>query len=173
MKLLFCRVEWDAFYDGSNKNPNFAEMSNFKKEVEEKYYGFFEKGKTKFKNEKQLCIENIDGCAGCKKDDSVKDITVVFCSSDPKRGKTYIVGCYKKATAYRKYKNDIGRPYCFVTDSAVLVPESARTFEVPRTLGSNASGYGLNRTHWYADNPKNDPGFGPFIIKVKKYINSL
>ena len=58
MKLLFCRVEWDAFYDGSNKNPNFAEMSNFKKE-EGKYYGFFEKGKTQLGNEKQLCIEKL------------------------------------------------------------------------------------------------------------------
>jgi hypothetical protein len=51
-------------------------------------------------------IEKISGCELCKSEDSVEDVTVVYCARYPfsEKRETVIVGWYKHATVFRNYE---------------------------------------------------------------------
>lgn len=164
MKVLFCRIGWCESYNGdindkpvggglyNNSNIGF-EIHNFKKECDNKYYGYVEvKG--------SINIEKI----GSNSDGAfIDNVLVVWVSTNPKKGGQYIVGWYKDAIIYRDAKkipanvkanrtitNANTDTYNIETEKAVLIqPISKRNVFPP------IEGFGQSNI-WYGTSELNE-----------------
>ena len=184
-KILFCNVAYLPFYDtnldivepkngGSYvsdthdalEKHNFEECEDgfYRGFVETKHYMGYKVGlETNTFN--SLHIERIDPAA--KNKGYVQNVLVVFCAK-PENGKSVIVGWYDNATVFRKRPVYNGREYnlCATVADSHLLPESERTFEVPR---ANNGGIGFGQSNlWYAEAPERRD----FVEKVIEYIEN-
>lgn len=153
MKILFCKIAHMKYYKGIH-NPlceddipyskgkdepdgyMICEECNFKP-IEtldgKKCYGFVQRNG-------ELHIEKINGCELMKKEDSVNDVLVVWCTY-PKNSKCVIVGWYKHATVHRNYPKPDNKN-CIeyynmeaASENCVLLPENIRTnWNTPKCL---------------------------------------
>lgn len=172
-RMLFCRIGWMQYYRGNlEEDPisgggwyvdNYGyghEIYNFLPDDEGNLYGFVEVGG------KEMSIWRL----GAKFDESsITGVTVIWCSSTAYG--LYIVGWYNNATAFcwaqpcpahlsgkrPLPRSDDHWTFRFIAkqENAVLLPESERSFEIPRATAVS-SGFG-RRNIWYADNDESQP----------------
>lgn len=177
MRILFCNIGWMKYYDGQNdsdrllnggkwvkENQNGGEKYNFNN-LNGYYYGYV--GYVE-----NMRIERFQGIT--TKDQKVEDVLVVWVAKDNKQNNK-IVGWYKNATVYRKYKefniNTTDRQHVFyrikasVFDSTLL-PIEKRTFDIPRA-SIDKDGVGMGQSNiWYAEEEKSKT----LVKKVIDYI---
>lgn len=176
MRILFCNIGWMKYYNGQNdkdrllnggkwvkENQEGGEIYNFRN-LNGYYYGYV--GYIE-----NMRIERLQGVT--RKDTEVEDVLVVWVAKDNKQNNK-IVGWYKKATVYRKYKsfyvNNTGSQVFYkikanVFDSTLL-PISERKFDIPRASVAK-DGVGMGQSNiWYADEEKSEL----FVKEVIDYI---
>lgn len=145
-KILLCRIAWMKYYNGRAnidvpvsgakyilKNKKGGEIHNFKNR-NGKVYGYFP-----FINS-----PSIQNLGADRTSESVKGITVVFCSKHPKEGGIRIVGWYKNATVFsyppprsdNKYFHAVAE-----NRNARLIPENDRIFLLQEIFGRNSLFY--------------------------------
>ena len=200
--IVFCNIAWHLRYDGNDhdllvnggsyigKHHDGGEIENFlpifvpDEETGEEcpmLLGFYQT-QTKNGNASQTHIERIHSCATLKKDDQADGVTVVWCATPP-HGNSTVVGWYKNATVYRRYKTanityddgyqgerwfNVYAKY----DDAVLLPEQERLFpkwRIPRVREKNFLPFGFGQYNlWYADRPEAKD----FVIRMIQQIES-
>ncbi|MDD2899814.1 MAG: DUF3883 domain-containing protein [Desulfuromonadaceae bacterium] len=164
MPYLFCNVGWMEFYQGLNAGDVIVGGGAFVREEGRgheicnfsanngRLYGYVQP------TGEQIKIERI----GAQIDDnSVTGITVIWTATRPTGG-TVVVGWYKNATVFRKYKNFREVPPIqarngidgyrirAMAEKATLLPVDARVFEIPRQVKG-----GMGKSNiWYADTPE-------------------
>lgn len=198
-KVLFCNIAWMEYYNGVNscdepqnggswvsENKEAYEEFNFKpvyikKEAESYCLGFVETKSTNGKTTNQLHIENIINSNAKKNDEFIKDVLVVWCAKSLDNDFTSIVGWYKNATVYRKYKNNDycdkeNRKYniCAKAKDCVLLPiglRNRRTFSyVPRKGKNSFPSYGFGRSNiWFAREDTAVKWVNDTINKINQY----
>jgi len=180
--MVFFNVGWMEKYRGEPQihgGGKYVKINKFGHEVlnfephGNQLYGYVQppgKGDVK-----KIRIKNL----GAKEDDdSIDGVTVVWTAPNPEKGGTYIVGWYKKATVYKEWQQpnvkmnrivdgkEIGYFVTAPEANAVLIPEEARYFKVPR----RQKGYLGMSNIWY---PKSgDYGVPEFVERVEKYIDT-
>ncbi|MBE5899656.1 MAG: hypothetical protein E7279_08650 [Lachnospiraceae bacterium] len=154
MRVLYCRVGWQKFYEGYTDDKPIGgggynvynighESFNFK-EYDGKYYGFVQANGN-------IAIEKIDNSLS-KNDEYIEDVLIVWCSKNPEKGGTFIVGWYKNATVYREHQafpdNIFGKRYLedgdiynILSDNCVCVSEERRDFPI-KHMGRNLYYFG-------------------------------
>lgn len=155
MRVLFCRIGWAKFYCGDvndkpinggsyNKNQNNVgyETYNFKN-YDGKYYGY-----VRIRREWTIHLERIENCP--KKQDELDGVLVIWLATK-KSGGEYIVGWYKDATVFRKYKtvpdsicNNRLPGHCIYhisSNDAVLLDEKERNCRI----------YGIGQFNYWFD----------------------
>lgn len=174
--MFFANITWMDFYNGENvfKNPSAAfvkqnndahEKYNFR-EIDGQYYGFVECRNYKINIEKISSNFACEICVDSKGNRYIDGATIVFFSCHPK-GKTYVVGFYRKARIYENIQLDKNKGYYFSCDKkdAFLIPSDKRDFQIPKN-DSEVNYYGQDQ-RWYADKIEHIP----FIIKTMNYVN--
>lgn len=185
-RVLFCNIAYMKYYDVDTVNDppvnggkavakigDALEKYNFHVEEDGFYYGFVETkytdGYESGKMPKQIHIEQID--KSYKKEDSIDNVTVIFCAKSNIEGKTVIVGWYKNATVYRKRQYEIGHDYNLKAraNECFLIPEFNRHFEVSRAkISGEGVGFGQANV-WYASGNEQNTLFAK---KVLDYIEN-
>lgn len=181
-RILFCNIAYMQYYDYSSikevpkhggkyvtETGDAYEKHNFHVCDDGKVRGFVETkyidGSASAQRPRQLRIENIDPT--CKNDASIDAVTVIFCAHSDVQKKTVIVGWYNNATVYRgrpKYKDRQFNIECAAED-AFLLPETARTYFVPR---ATYGGIGFGQSNvWYAK----DVFSSGYVENVLKLVN--
>lgn len=181
-QILFCNIAYMQYYDYSSMKevPRYGgkyvtdtgdayEKHNFHECDDGRVRGFVETkyidGSATAHRPRQLRLESIN--SAYRNADSIDDVLVVFCAHSDAKKSTVIVGWYKHATVHRGRPNYCGRQYnleCLIED-AYLLPESQRTFIVPRAANS-AFGFGQSNT-WYAK----EANASSFVDSVFAYID--
>ena len=181
-RILFCNIAYMQYYDFSlikevpkhggkyvTETGDAYEKHNFHLCADGKVRGFVETkyldGSVSQQRPRQLRIENIDGAF--KNKECIDGVTVVFCAHSDAHKKTVIIGWYKEASVYRNRPMYNNRQYNIecVGDNAYLLPESERTYFVPRAA-HDGIGFGQSNV-WYAkDGLSRD-----YVEKVLEYIN--
>ena len=184
--ILFCNIAYMKYYDIDEHNEipvNGGAYVKDTKDALEKYnFHFCNDGfirgfvETKYVNgykgedsrPKELHIEKINGSH--KNKDEINNVMVVFCAKNPDKAinTSVIIGWYKNATVYRNRKTYVERQYNIITkqENSFLLPESLRTFKIPRASKSNNYlGFGQANV-WYANKEEH-------INFVKKVINYI
>ena len=199
MRILFCNIAWMKEYrgneDGNDTPLNGGSYVDETGDAHEKYnffpihfegdedsycLGFFETKSHNGKDVNQMHIENIAGCEFCKKEESVEDVLVVYCTKHPAHNFTTVVGWYKHATVFRHYQEiEFGegdfQSYNAIakTKDCVLLPTSARSkilqWKVPRKTGGCAYGFGRANV-WYAS--EDDKRLKEFLERLSSQIES-
>lgn len=193
MRILFCNIAWMKYYKGdagNNDHPqgggsyvdnnqyaheefNFHPVKMMFDGVAENYcLGFVETKQTNGKTLNQMKIEKISGCELCKGENSVEDVTVVYCARYPysEKRETVIVGWYNHATVFRRYEKQefterLGRAeyeqlYNAIAkkEDCVLLPSGERRlnkWNVPRKT-AKYSKYGFGQSNvWFANDSEN------------------
>ena len=182
-QILFCNIAYMQYYDFSSMKEvprhggkyvadtgDAYEKHNFHKCADGKVRGFVETkyidGSAIAHRPRQLRLENIN--SAFKNATSIDDVLVVFCAHSDAQKSTVIVGWYKHATVHRGRPRYNDRQYnieCFAED-AYLLPESRRTFVVPRATQSDF-GFGQSNT-WYAKSES----AASFVEAVFSYVNA-
>lgn len=184
--LVICRVTYMKYYDGItaddmpinggsfvSENNDAFEKNNFHCYDDGNCYGFIEtkyrsghKGENEYAN--AITIENINPM--CKGRPSVDGVRVVLIAFSPVLKKNVIVGWYENATVYRNRVVDGGMIYmtkCLYSD-AHLIPDTERSFEIPRGQGNN---FGIGQSNfWYIQTKGNT---FEFEEQLTEYIDSL
>jgi len=202
-RVIFCNIAWMKNYCGIKKDDipvnggsyvkknqrgnevdNFLPITVVEDGIDERicYFGSFETMASNGSTSNQTHIEKIYGCKGLQKADFAEGVLVIWCATS-KSGSSRIVGWYKNATVYRRYKeieieNPDGsteiRPYNIMCDieDAVLLPESERQETVwfaPRKNEKKGISFGFFRANvWYASEPEAQH----YVEKVVKRIRS-
>lgn len=156
-KILFCNYKFGSSIGHETGNDNFFVYPDGN------CYGYVEVGGNTPKNYKKLWIEKIDGSA--KRQESISDVTVVFCAKQAENTPTSICGWYLHATVYREIqggKQDGYQPYYFMTakDNVKFIPSGNRNFHFDRTK------INLGRRIRYA----NEPSAQDVVKEVLDYI---
>lgn len=169
MQIIYCNVGKMSRYDGIkndsltgggsyNKTKLGHEVNNFTNHSGH-FFGFVQA-----KND-TIWIEKHFDCTS--KDDFANNVLVIWCA------KNMMVGYYKNARVYRKIQytpDDVTAQrhysdYNITATDAVLIPESIRDFEIPRTNKKlNIGGFGQSNV-WYGNDETNK--------KVLAYIDFL
>jgi hypothetical protein len=114
--------------------------------------------------------------------DTREGVDVVFFARRPGYGQV-IVGWYRDATVFhRQYlvrrghipgMDEVGRHYVCMVDApgATLLPEPARTFEVP-SAPSGAKGFPGQANVWYPGHHLDRPEVRRFVASVRRYLGS-
>lgn len=181
-RILFCNIAYMEYYDliiYPNDTPKHGgsyvkdtgsafESWNFHR-YPDGYYGFVETKYTKKQTAveqyaRQLHIERIDPEAA---GDSVDHVMVLFCAHSDALDETVLVGWYPDATVYRRRrKHEDGHTYNLHSQSALLLPPSARTMVIPR---ANKQGVGFGSDNlWYAEKEEAQE----LINEVYRFIGS-
>jgi len=152
-RIIFANIGWMAHYRGITDNdmivgggsydPNDKhEVYNFL-DIEGKYYGYVQNGKTD--------LARIEGQE--INEDHLDDVLVVWTAPNKKSGGRYIVGWYKHATVFAEYMESASMErkyysYNIIADAkdCTLVPVDSREKKVP--TGNGFMGQNLV---WYAD----------------------
>jgi len=125
-----------------------------------------------------ISIENL---GAQKKDNSIKDITVVYFATKPKTGGQYIIGWYKNATVFRHFQKNlpkktgrifpkwnsnevIGYHIKASIKDAILLPPEERVFKI---LHKSVGGPGISQL-WYCN--KGNKEQLKFLKDVEYYI---
>ena len=186
MKILFCKVSCMKYYKGASdkdqpynggkfvdENGYGHEEYNYlpilvKENIEgissEKEYcfGFVETKTTNQNRRNELHIEKIKGCELLRREESVEDVLVVWCTTSD-LNETTVVGWYKHATVFRNYQPitidfDDGtseeRGYNVIASSndCVLLPSGERhrhIWSAPSVRRTRSYGFGQSLI-WYA-----------------------
>ena len=211
MRILFCNIAWMKYYKGDakgNDHPqgggsfvaenqyaheefNFhpVNLSNEGFGDEEYCLGFVETKSTNHETMNQLKIEKISGCSLCTGEDSVEDVTVVYCARYPwsEKRETVVVGWYGHATVFRTYEEipfeegRLGREgytqyYNAIArkEDCVLLPISERRqnrWNVPRKSAKYAK-YGFGQSNvWFANDIGNEE-LQNFLRRIEEGITS-
>lgn len=145
-RILMVRIAWMKYYEGyANidiprsgakyilKHKTGGETNNFKNR-NGKYYGFIP-----FVNSLDINKLGADS-----KDEFIKNVTVVFCSTHPVEKGMRIVGWYKNATVYRSPKTFPFLNWCFVEADAknvTRIDAGDRVLNIPGLFGRSAVFY--------------------------------
>ena len=113
-------MEWIDNVANISENNNFINFNG-------NCFGSFQ---TKGKNPK---LEKIEGAPKFSDFESLDDVLVIFCSSNPERkgkNEVNVVGWYANATIYREYQEDDDCEWCYnisaESKNCVLLPEDER-----------------------------------------------
>ena len=195
-RILFCNITYMKYYQGITEDDKPTNGGSYVKDNDdagEKYnfyvrsngivLGFVEtkykKGYVDGKNEpKQLHVEKITSGV-VKKQESLDDVTVIFCARFPEKKETVIVGWYENATVYR-YREFYTDPITGVQEyniqarpeNVYLIDEENRTFSVPRALNKkeNPDSIGFGQANvWYANASADEFAFRE---QVADYLNA-
>jgi tetratricopeptide (TPR) repeat protein len=180
--IVFCRVAWMKHYRGITQYDVPRNGGSFVSENNDAHesqnflpYNHFCHGFTMHRGE----TLNLSRIAGSQiQSDVLEDVTVVWVARNL-AGKNYIVGWYEHATAYRdcqtlpeptRENNTVMQDYWFKAqeENCVLLPETARSFEIPMaTTGMVGQGMGQSNV-WYA----NADAAAPLKQRVLDYIRN-
>lgn len=182
MRILFCKITWMKYYQGTEndkpqgggsyikKHNDGAESKNFLIYEDDTYCGYVSTKSTNGED-RQIRIENFKGIT--KQDDFVDDVLVVWVAQDPDDKKHKIVGWYKKATVYRWYEFDSdNRSFNCESESnnCILIPHKKRDFEVPQSkFNPQKFGFGSSQ-FWYGNGRKGDEESN---LYAKKYVDKV
>lgn len=184
--LLFLRVGYMQRYDGPAEITSGGayirergvggEIYNFKPSRGRCYGYAMTKGLSGIR------LDMLDPGPAWAKGDERPGVDVVFFARRPGHGQV-IVGWYRDATVFhRQYHvrrgqipgmDESGRHYVCSTDAAnvVLLPEAARTFEVP-AASSGAKGFPGQSNVWYPGHHLDRADVRQFVASVRRYIRS-
>jgi hypothetical protein len=184
--LLVLRVGYMANYDGPDtitwggeyieKNGVGGEVFNFKPN-RGKCYGY-----AMSRYFAGVNLRALDGSQPWREGDELSGVSVVFIARRPGGGQV-VVGWYRNATVFHKqYRvrrgsipgiNETVRHFLCVADaeSARLLPEYDRTFEVPYAP-AGFKGFPGQSNVWYPSQNIDQPGVAAFIRKLTKYIEA-
>lgn len=211
MRFLFCNIAWMSYYKGNTngddrpqgggsyvlQTEDAHEKHNFEAidflfndgSFQDGSYcmGFVETKSTNGVDANQLKIEKILGCEACIKENSVDDVTVVYCARYPFSDKreTLIVGWYQHATVYRHYErqdffDETGELLDFQQFNAfakkedcVLLPIGVRrrgnTWVVPRKKDKSVP-YGFGQSNVWFANDSDNKKLEDFLKRLEKHI---
>lgn len=160
-KIVFCRVAWMKYYQGKTDEDTPSSGGSYVKEYQDGHES------NNFLPYNHHCYGwtmrssiNLDAIAGeTIQSDKLEDVTVVWVARNP-AGRSYIVGWYEHADAYRfaevlpsptREDNELQEYFFDAKETdCVLIPEAARSFEIPRATKYNrGQGMGQSNT-WYA-----------------------
>jgi hypothetical protein len=181
--LLMFRVGYMVQYDGIGditgggahveEHGVGGEMWNFRSESGRCY------GYVMTRHFSGIDLSRIDGSRPWRQSEELKGVDVVFFAKKP-NGKQAIIGWYKDATLFhKKYRKRRGLKrhgdwdkldyLCEVdSESAVLLEESERTFEVPYAP-VHGKGYPGHSNVWYGDTE--EPKARDFLNRVRSYLD--
>lgn len=195
MKVIFCNIASIKYYKGIIKNidePRYGgEYVTSTGDAHEKYnfqpidldgtelcLGFFETKTTNGVTRNELHLEKIEGYS--INNEIAYDVLVVWCAK-LHDGRTTVVGWYKKATVYRRYKIaeielDDGiyeQSYNIEADvdNCLLLPDNERNrflWNVPRKSKGRAFGFGQANI-WYALEPKAEDFVRQLVNSIEEY----
>ena len=198
--IVFCNISWMTDYLGKteedipvhggsyidkhkdcNESFNFLPITDMDDENIVTLLGSYETKSTNGTTSNQTHIEKIIGCNVSSKCENVDGVTVVWCATAPEGG-SYIVGWYKDATVYRRYRSlelvtddyEWERWYNIICEykNAVLLPVKERLtekWEMKRTNHRNDTKIGFGQSNiWYAESPAGRE----FAKKILDQINS-
>lgn len=178
MKLLFANIGWMSHYRGNNPNDKIVgggswdnddkhEVFNFMP-IDGFCYGYVQPSRDSIR------LNRIDSEGGNK--EYLKDVLVVWVSTHPTAGGTYIVGWYKNATVYShfqyssiKSRGKFDYNIKAKENDCILLPIDRRVFLVPRATKEKNGLLGKSNV-WFAD--KDFPYVIKFREEVIEYINS-
>jgi len=182
--LLVLRVGYMERYDGPDtitsggayiaENGVGGEVFNFKPS-REKCYGY-----AMSRHFAGLNLRYIDNSQTWQEGDELTGVDVVFIARRPGFGQV-VVGWYRNATVFhQQYRvrrgsipgmNEAKRHFLCVADadSARLLPEDDRTFEVPYAP-AGFKGFPGQSNVWYPSKNTDQPSVARFIRKLTKYI---
>ncbi|SDB13345.1 HNH endonuclease [Eubacterium oxidoreducens] len=180
IRVLFCNIAYMQFYAGTTDGDvpvNGGEYVKIHHDALEKYnyheesdgfvYGFvetkYQDGFESGKYPKQIHIENIDKAYAGQ--DSIDNVTVIFCAKSDLYRKTVIVGWYKNATVYRNRMFFDDRQYNLKAkySECVLLDEMDRNYVINRAKSSEDK-VGMGQSNvWYANKKAEE-------IKVKQDV---
>ncbi|MBU3142016.1 tetratricopeptide repeat protein [Clostridium sp. CF012] len=165
MRIIFCNVTWLKNYMGVSDDDKLVKTCGVDKdennEANESYNFHDYNGKC------YGYVSNRGGSLHLERfekatvnDDIVDNVLVIWVAKQSKTGKNVVVGWYKNATLY-KYSQEIypyggiGRDLYFSTEAwskdCFLLPESERTFEIPRSAVVEKD-MGMDKPNiWYAE----------------------
>lgn len=177
-KIVFFNIGWMDFYKGLSNDKIKGggkhidkvgwgyELFNFKP-FQNHLYGYVQpKIDKKYGNPSTINIEKL---GALKRDQSIKNITVIWTARDPIHGGTYIIGWYINATIFRYYQNpprnskrdykheNVGYYAMAKAKDAVLLPIDERNVRVQR---QKKNWMGQSNV-WFADN---NPAFVKLVM---------
>jgi len=183
MRIMFCNIAMLKNYIGvsdedNGENNEAHESYNFQ-DYNGKCYGYVsDKGGS-------LHLERFEKAT--VNDDSVDNVLVIWVAKHGETGKNVIVGWYKDATLY-KYSQEchpyggIGRDLYFSIEAwskdCFLLPESERTFEIPKaTVVGKDMGMGQSNI-WHAESSYAKTIFIPKVLEFMEsykqgFINTV
>lgn len=181
MPLIFFNIGWMEEYKGQSEVDQISGGHGYIREhgIGHEQYNFFSHKGTVYgyapvkwypeaEKFQQISIERL---GASKKDESIKNVIVVFMAKSPFTQNTYVVGWYKHATVYRwpqeseyqMVKNATLYYVCKTHETdAYCIPASQRTLIIPT---AKDRGYGQS-TVWYAESRKDIQDM------VLRYINN-
>ena len=137
--------------------------------------------------DRQIRLENINGCSTCKKDEALEGVTVVWCATQRDGKSTRVVGFYKNATVYRypqcvEFNNVDGTVYeqqfNFVAkkEDCILIPRHDRytksEWYIPLS-GKYGYTFGFGRSNiWFANSKDKNHDEQVFVERMIKSIEN-
>lgn len=186
MQILFCKISCMKYYKGVNENDvphnggSFVDENGYGHEEynfapeelpDGKVYclGFVETKSHAGVESNDLHIEKISGCELLKNEESVDGVLVVWCATTD-LNETSVVGWYKNATVYRRYRDmelDSGyiQSYNILAfkDDCVLLPRGERHRHIWAVPVARKRGFAFGQSMlWYASE-----------ANAKKYLSDL
>lgn len=169
-KVLFVRVGWSNYYDGSksdeligggefNKENVGAEVTNFRN-IKNYFYGHFAN-----------CAPSLDKIDPNSNNETLENVSIIYFAKHPSNKGQYVVGWYNDATVYKEEQYlSRYRRYYYVrakSNKSVLVPTEFRDCSIPR--GKNCPG---QHNYFYLyDNHLNKKKLN-WVNRIFKYIEN-
>lgn len=161
-RILFANIGWMTHYCGLNPSDTITGGGSYKDDDKHETYNFQNLdgwcyGFVQPVRWGSICLENIDPDIS-HDSESIDDVLVIWTARRPDSGGTYIVGWYKQAVVYRKWKNS-GRkersnyPYNIKAryEDCTLLQKRDRTYLVPRARKGENEGFMGQSNVWYAN----------------------